>query len=84
MSATIAITDTITGETRLYTDEYYGPDVEVSNFLWSDGNYACDCNRRLFFFAFCEEDKEDDIKCGDDRYVISSIFYEGRFTYSEI
>ena len=39
-----AITDTGTGEARIYEDEY-----PYSEFIWNEGNYSCDCNRGLFF-----------------------------------
>ena len=38
-----AITDTETGEPRIYEDEY-----PYNDFLWTEGNYSCDCNRCLF------------------------------------
>lgn len=48
-------------------DEYEDwSDVE---YLWTDGNYACDCNRHLHFTGFdgtCHP-------CGDGAYLIFSV-----------
>lgn len=27
-------------------------DLEFSDFMWSEGNYSCDCNRHLFFTGY--------------------------------
>ena len=37
------------GAVRVYPFPEYGWDTDGSDFIWSDGNYACDCNRHLFF-----------------------------------
>lgn len=47
-------------------------------FIWTDGNYACDCNRYLFFQRAAEEAEEDEIQCGDERYSIVKIVQDGR------
>lgn len=42
------LVDTRTGELRSGVDDYpYPPNSAL--FQWGDGNYACDCNRELFF-----------------------------------
>ena len=56
-----------TGETKTFRYEY--PLDESSHFLWTEGNYECDCNRRVFFFG---HDKESERwPCGSGR--ISAI-----------
>lgn len=49
----------------------------TSDFMWTEGNYACDCNRRLFF------DRADgvtyvpidNVACGDGAYTILKIIF---------
>ena len=33
-------------------------------FIWEDGNYACDCNRQIFFDG-------GDIPCGDEKFSVN-------------
>lgn len=47
MSYVAAITDRTTGETR--TEKFDLEWGEGSDYLWSDGNFGCDCNRAQFF-----------------------------------
>lgn len=73
--ATFAITDTQTGETRTY-EGYF-----THEFMWSEGNFACDCNRGNFF-AGAGGDDDSDCPCGGERYTVritapdGSVFYE--------
>ena len=76
-----------TGEIREYKDEvwwdYNEPyDDYPNDFMWSEGNYSCDCNRHLFFQRAKNED-EDNAECGDDLYSVNlknpkggKIFYK--------
>lgn len=43
---------------------------EFSEFMWSDGNYSCDCNRELLFSRAREEDEPDNTDCGDHRFSV--------------
>lgn len=67
-----------TGETRIYELNAEGLDDETFEFMWTDGNYACDCNRHLRFTESRDvtENKVLDWDgadpCGDERY---SVFY---------
>lgn len=45
-----------------------GPE-NVLVFMWSDGNYSCDCNRALFF-ANTVGDPDPDQECGDKAYSV--------------
>jgi hypothetical protein len=58
-----AITHIPTGETRIYEDEY-----EYSEFMWTEGNYSCDCNRHLFFERAIGNEPEEDMPCGNTLY----------------
>lgn len=49
------------------------------DFIWSEGNYACDCNRSRFFDGLVEyEDRE----CGEEKYSIQ-ITCDGVTVYDE-
>jgi hypothetical protein len=73
--AEVVIRRNADGATRVYNDPY-----PWNEFLWADGNYACDCNRELLF-ARAGGDPDPDwwserqAPCGEGRY---SVFYDGR------
>jgi len=77
---TVKITDTITGDSRLFSSdmEWYG------DYIWSEGNFSCDCNRYLFFQRALNMDEDGESPCGDDRYTIDSIFHDGKIVYTEM
>ena len=55
----VTITETATGKTKRI-------DSELSEFMWTEGNYSCDCNRHNIF-----HDVFEGTDCGDDmRYTI--------------
>ena len=67
-----------TGEERDYRDTY--PDDyldEGIEYLWNEGNYACDCNRELFW---CRLEGKDDPNspCSDDRFDVVSVTENGK------
>lgn len=75
--ADVVIVDKHTGEQRLHVDDT-GFIVEGDNvfdairgahYMWTDGNYACDCNRSLMFARARNEDVPD-VECGHSRYEI--------------
>lgn len=41
-------------------------------FLWADGNYACDCNRASFFAWAGGEKEPRGVPCGMSTYVIDA------------
>ena len=63
---TVSIKNNKTGETRKFImqDSDWG---DGSDWLWTEGNYGCDCNRALFFArAFGEDETEaEEQECGD-------------------
>lgn len=90
--ATVYVTDQETGETRAHIMgrtiqgewrdySWSGPD---SDYIWSEGNYSCDCNRALFFArAGNEPDAESwDPPCGEGRYAVR-IEVDGRTVYQD-
>lgn len=43
-----------------------------SEYIWADGNYQCDCNRRLFF-ARAKGEPEEDADCSDGLYSVQLV-----------
>lgn len=60
------------GVVRDYTmdSNWYEGSEGDSSFLWGDGNFACDCNRNLFFCRAADEDEPLDRHCGSDRFSV--------------
>lgn len=67
-----------TGEIRIYNDIIYFDDV----YMWEDGNYSCDCNRRLFFARANNEEEDWESGCGNTEYSVN-IFLDNKCIYSE-
>jgi len=43
---------------------------DAGKFMWTEGNYGCDCNRHLFFDrAAGREPEADELICGETRYT---------------
>jgi hypothetical protein len=61
-----------TGEIRQFQDVWYGHD-----YIWSDGNFGCDCNRVDFFASAANEKEYADCDCGQSAYDIK-IVCEGK------
>lgn len=61
-----------TGEVRKYatSEVLQEGDKYPSVFNWEENNYACDCNRALFFARAKGED-EPDVECGDGLYSVN-------------
>lgn len=85
----VHLLDTVTGERMIHHDAY-GYDEEdppgvYSDFMWSEGNYACDCNRGLFFERARGKEVVDS-PCGSGRFVVEKIIRlsDGKTVYSEI
>jgi hypothetical protein len=67
----VLIRNNETGEERLYAETY--PWHDAAQFLWTEGNYGCDCNRAIFF-ADAGGEGDIDIDCGDSRF--SALYAE--------
>ena len=57
-----------TGQVRFYHDDLEWCD-ESSVFMWTEGNYGCDCNRSLFFYGV-PPDHEIESPCGEGRFTV--------------
>jgi hypothetical protein len=63
MLVDIHLTDTETGHSGVYPDEFVeGEEAHQIIYQYTEGNYACDCNLSLFLYDW-EEDKKK--PCGD-------------------
>jgi hypothetical protein len=78
------IRENATGEVR----EYVSLHILDSNpgwpstFIWSDGNYACDCNRRLFFeYAVGRKPDEIETECTDDLFSVNLLHPQTRTVF---
>ena len=64
-----------TGEIREYeTHEILEEGEEYPYvFNWEENNYACDCNRRIFFKRVKNENTEEDFKteCSDGKFSVN-------------
>jgi len=56
----VTVTKVMTGKT--IRKRFTFPDDDLARFMFGNGNYACDCNRALFF--------GDDCSCSDHLYTV--------------
>lgn len=74
-----------TGEERTVDAGDYQPDrdgLDVLEYLWGEGNYACDCNRALFFYDWGPE--SDNRECGDSEFFVVALKDEnGNVIYAD-
>ena len=79
----IIIRDSTTGEHRAYTESFHEDDTDTLEFLWGEGNYACDCNRALFFARAGGKPDPKNRPCGDTRYQVR-VEVGGKVIYDEL
>ena len=75
-----------TGEIRNYDtyDDIEDGEILPSTYIWEDGNYACDCNRGLFFgYSIGEKYKDIDHECGDEKFAVNLTLHDGTVFYRE-
>ena len=64
--------DTVTGLTVEVPESVACADQEDGGqFMWTEGNYACDCNRALFHARARGVPEPSNPPCGDERFVLS-------------
>ena len=79
------------GVIRCYEDLDWHEDSDYPAFIWEEGNFACDCNRYLFFCRaanepeteYDESDENSEHRCGDDRYSVRITDVNGKELYSD-
>ena len=47
----------------------YEYEIEPHDYLWTEGNYGCDCNRHLFFELAGGSEADEDVPCGETLYT---------------
>lgn len=80
----VAMLDTVTGERRVYRDDFDWQDANETPeetrhtiaYMYEDGNYSCDCNRGKFF-AESGGEGAPDLPCDGERIVVESIVERG-------
>lgn len=60
------------GAERWFSPRWAADDAFTMNYMWEEGNYACDCNRARFF-AKAGGEEAPYIDCGNDKYEIVAI-----------
>ena len=66
------VTDRTTGEHREVAQvERWACEDDATEFLWTDGNYGCDCNRYLFFCRAAGASEDDPPDCGETRFRLT-------------
>ena len=80
----VVILDNETNVERLYEHPDYDGEGSFEPYIWEEGNYACDCNRALFFARAVGADEGGAwaAKCSDSRYTVK-IFRDGERVYSD-
>ncbi len=69
MPYTVIIRNNATGEERPIQED--GDWDGSADFMWSEGNFACDCNRALFFYNWGPE--SEDRECGHEAFNIPRV-----------
>lgn len=69
------------GIIRRHETEWWD-DVENPDFIWSEGDFACDCNRALFFARAAGED-DPDRECGSEAFSLRVLDEAGSVLYAD-
>lgn len=67
-TAAIHLRKNASGEVRIVKDGSSFP-YENHDYMWTEGNYSCDCNRHLFFERAVGREPDEDVPCGDSLYT---------------
>jgi len=80
----VYLRDIITKVKREYKTTGYFPDGVFNDYIWSDGNYECDCNRSLFLYDH-DESKEYPCNIQESQIIIDKIVRvdTGEVVYAE-
>ena len=69
----VYIRNNMTGEVRKHDDEVWWDGDYPSDYMWSEGNYSCDCNRYLFFQRAKGESEDNVPHCGENMYSVNIV-----------
>lgn len=80
MTCLVTIRRNKDGKTVRFADRLH----EATEYMWSEGNFSCDCNRELFFFRELGLNDPDDTICGESAYSVRIATQDGRILYDEL
>lgn len=66
----VQIRENATGEIVEFNDDniFDTENNKVNIYIWEEGNYSCDCNRRLMF-----DENTDNETCGEGEYSVNIL-----------
>lgn len=82
----VYLQDTRTGKAGTYgTVGYTDENGQFEDYIWSEGNFACDCNRAAFLYG-PDSVEHQDAECGANFIIINRIerLDTGKVVYTEI
>ena len=65
MFSIVAILETPDGKRHTVTDDWDFPTTDGIEHMWNEGNYSCDCNRRLFIERLRNGGFDGETPCGE-------------------
>lgn len=71
MGYSVFIQKNSTGEVREYKCDFEWTDN--STFMWTEGNFSCDCNLSLFFLEVGGQEDDENQLCGNKDFKITKI-----------
>ena len=69
-----------------FSTYYYSEDYGCkSSYIWEEGNYACDCNRELFFARGRGESEpaNENLRCTDGRFLVRVVAEDGSVVFDD-
>lgn len=64
------------------TDWGDGFDPSNAEYMWTDGNYGCNCNRQLFFARARGEAEDNELICGQGWFLVQ-VWADGELVVDE-
>ncbi len=77
------ITCVATGEEVEYIPAYCSDSWNDDEFLWTEGNNGCDCNRHNYWYRAKDTEPPGRQACGDSAYIIRVTTVTGGLLYEE-
>lgn len=80
----VEITQVATGEMRVHESTGWWENGRFEPYIWSEGNFSCDCNRRLFFErAAAGDDWDGPAPCGSSAFTVRVMDMDGTVLYED-
>lgn len=76
----VKIRNNTTSEIREIEQEF--EDIALAEYMYSDGSYSCDCNRRKFFERVNGVEL-DESNCSDNLFDVQLLLENGKEIYSD-